>query len=407
MQATHQDIDLLGNWEGYTVHSIRTPQNQKRPTRIDLQPRRGWWGGCSRCGCTGCEYHDRTTRVIRDLPVFGQPVELRVVVRRVVCPVCGPSRESIPWLDPYSRVTTRLAETVCRMAEIMTIKDVAKTFLLAWHTVKNIHKRYLKRILEPIDLNGVTELLIDEFAIQKGHRYATVVVDATRKRVLWVGRGRSRASIRPFFELLGEQRLEIKAVALDMSSAYINEIADQCPQARVIFDHFHVIARYGREVIDRVRVDVANRYRHDPVQRKLIKGSRWLLLRNPANITRAGDRRQLNDLLEVNKELSSVYIMKEHLNQLWKFSDQIAARAWWYQWYRMAIDSQIASLITFAKNLSVHVEGLLAHTMYRLNTGVLEGMNNKIKVIKRVAYGFRDDEYFFLRIRHAFPGNRR
>lgn len=407
MQATHKDIDLLGNWEGYSVHSIRIPKNQKRKIRIDLQPKHGWWGGCSRCGCTGCEYHDRTTRIVRDLPVFGQAVELRVVVRRVVCPACGPSRESIPWLDPYARVTTRLAETVCRMVDIMTIKDVAKTFLLAWHTVKNLHKRYLRCLLEPVDMSGVTELLIDEFAIQKGHRYATVVVDAVRKRVLWVGRGRSRASIRPFFELLGEQRFKIKAVALDMSSAYINEIAEQCPQAQVVFDHFHVIARYGRDVIDRVRVDAANRYRHDPVQRKLIKGSRWLLLRNPENISRPDDRRQLDELLEVNKELSLVYIMKEQLNHLWKFSDQIAARAWWHQWHHMAIESNIESLITFAKNLSVHVEGLLAHTRYRLNTGVLEGMNNKIKVIKRVAYGFRDDEYFFLRIRHAFPGNRR
>ena len=407
MQAIHQDIDLLGNWEGYRVRGIRVPVNQNRKIRVELHPKHGWWGGCSRCGCTGCDYHDRTTRVVRDLPVFGQAVELRVLVRRVICPVCGPSRESIPWLDSYARVTRRLADTVCRMAEIMTIKDVAKTFLLAWHTVKNIHKRYLTHLLEPVDLNGVTQLLIDEFAIQKGHRYATVVVDAVRKRVLWVGRGRSRASIRPFFELLGDQRHNIKAVALDMSSAYINEIAEQCPHAQVIFDHFHVIARYGREVIDRVRVDAANRYRHDPIQRKLVKGSRWLLLRNPSNITRPEDRQQLDELLEINKELSLVYIMKEHLNHLWRFEDRITARAWWHQWYRMAINSNIDALIKFARNLSVHVEGLLAHTRYRLNTGVLEGMNNKIKVIKRVAFGFRDDEYFFLRIRHAFPGVRR
>lgn len=407
MQATFQHIDVLGNWEGYSVHSIHIPQNRQRKIRVDLRPKHGWWGGCSRCGCTGCEYHDRTTRIVRELPAFGQPVELSVVVRRVVCPVCGPSRESISWLDPYARVTTRLAETVCRMADIMTIKDVAKTYLLAWHTVKNIHKRYLQRVLEPLDLSGVTQLIIDEFAIQKGHRYATVVVDAVRKRVLWVGRGRSRASIRPFFELLGEHRSKIEAVALDMSSAYINEIAEQCPQARVIFDHFHVIARYGHEVIDRVRVDAANRYRDDPFQRRLIKGSRWLLLRNPESITQQHERRQLDNLLEANRELALVYVMKDQLNQLWTHTDRIAARAWWYQWYRMAIDSGIKPLVRFARNLSVHVEGLIGYTRYRLTTGILEGMNNKIKVIKRVAYGFRDDEYFFLRIRHAFPGNRR
>jgi transposase len=300
VQATHQDIDLFGNWEGYTVVGVRVPQNPKRSIHIHLRPRHGWWGGCGQCGCTGCEYHDRTVRIVRDLPVFEHPVKLHVVVRRVVCPVCGPRREAIPWLDPYARVTTRLADTVCQMAEIMTIKDVSKRFSLAWHTVKNLHKGYLKRLMEPVDLSDVTQLIIDEFAIQKGHRYATVVVDALRKRVLWVGRGRSRVSIRPFFELLGEHRGNIEAVALDMSSAYINEIADQCPQAKVVFDHFHVIARYGHEVIDRVRVDAANRYRHDPVQRKLIKGSRWLLLRNPESIAREKDRHHLVDLLEMN-----------------------------------------------------------------------------------------------------------
>ena len=407
MQAVYQNIDLLGNWEGYTVHRIRFPKNRNRKIRIHLRPVYGWWGGCSRCGCSGCAYHDSSTRIIRDLPVFGQLVELYVTVRRVLCPACGPSREAISWLCPYSRVTNRLAQSVCVLAEVMTIKHVAQEYRLSWHTVKAIHKRHLKALLDPVDLRGVTQLLIDEFAIQKGHRYATVVVDALRKRVLWVGRGRSSDSIRPFFEQLGEYRANIEAVALDMSSAYINEITEQCPNAQVVFDHFHVIARYGHEVIDRVRVDAANRFRHDPDQRKLIKGSRWLLLRNPESITREKDRQHLDDLLSANKELAQVYIMKEHLNHLWHHTDQIAARAWWYQWYRLAIDSDIKPLIRFARNLAVHVEGLLSYTRYRLTTGVLEGMNNKIKVIKRVAYGFRDDEYFFLRIRHAFPGNRR
>jgi len=229
VQATHQDIDLLGNWEGYRVYGTRIPTNTNRPIEIHLKPAHGWWGGCSRCGCSGCSYHDRRIRTIRDLPVFGRTVELHVEIRRVLCPVCGPVQEAVPWLTRYNRVTNRLAEAICMLAEIMSIKEVAKFYRLAWHTVKEIHKRHLKQQLEPIDLSGVTQLLIDEFAIQKGHRYATVVVDAVQKRVLWVGRGRSRESIRPFFELLGDQRTNIEAVALDMSSAYINEIADQCP----------------------------------------------------------------------------------------------------------------------------------------------------------------------------------
>jgi len=339
--------------------------------------------------------------------VFERPVALHVEIRRVLCPVCGPVVEAVPWLRRHARVTNRLADSICMLAEILAIKHVARMYGLSWHTVKEIHKRHLKAVLEPVDLSQVTQLLIDEFAIHKGQRYATVVVDAQRKQVLWVGRGRSRESIRPFFELLGDRRTAIEAVAIDMNSAYINELAEQCPNATVIFDHFHIIARYGHEVIDRVRVDAANRYRHDPAQRRVIKGSRWLLLRNPESITRTEDRRRLDELLAANHEIATVYIMKDQLNQMWTHSDPVAARAWWYQWYRMAIESGIAPLIRFARNLATHLEGLVAYARYRLTTGVLEGMNNKIKVIKRVAYGFRDDEYFFLRIRHAFPGNQR
>jgi transposase len=131
---------------------VRVPQNPKRSIHIHLRPRHGWWGGCGQCGCTGCEYHDRTVRIVRDLPVFEHPVKLHVVVRRVVCPVCGPRREAIPWLDPYARVTTRLADTVCQMAEIMTIKDVSKRFSLAWHT-----EEPSQRISETVDGAGRLE----------------------------------------------------------------------------------------------------------------------------------------------------------------------------------------------------------------------------------------------------------
>lgn len=158
---------------------------------------------------------------------------------------------------------------------------------------------------------------MDEFAIQKGHRYATVFVDAIKKRVLWVGRGRTKEDIRPFFQLLGPQGCaRIKAVAMDMNSAYLEEVRAQCPQAQIVYDLFHVVARYGREVIDRVRVDEANRLRHEPKARTVVKGSRWLLLRNYGNIAKREDRVRLKELLEANKKLATVYILKDDLKHL-------------------------------------------------------------------------------------------
>ncbi|GAA3927017.1 helix-turn-helix domain-containing protein [Luteimonas lutimaris] len=139
--------------------------------------------------------HDRAIRRIRDLPVFEDPVELEVERLRLVCPRCGPRLEQLDWLDPHARVTRRLAESVARLCAVTSILQVARWFGLDWKTVKTIDFRHLERTLGPIDLAGVTVIAMDEFAIQKGHRYATVVVDSERKRVLWVGRGRSRADV--------------------------------------------------------------------------------------------------------------------------------------------------------------------------------------------------------------------
>jgi transposase len=289
---------------------------------------------------------------------------------------------------------------------VLPIKHVAEFFGLGWQTVKEIHKAWLKRHVGPPDFSGVTTLVMDEFAIQKGHRYATVVADAQTKRVLWVGRGRGRKEIRVFFELLGwENGRRIRAVAIDMNTAYELEIRKHCPNAQIVYDLFHVVAKYGREVIDRVRVDEANRLRSHKPTRNVVKGSRWLLLRNRENIERPEDLIRLDELLEANKALATVYVLKEDLKRLWKYRREASARRFWTQWYQRALDSGVKPLIVFAQRLAGYLQGIIAHCRWQLQTSLIEGINNKIKVIKRMAYGFRDDEYFFLRIRAAFPGN--
>ena len=256
-----------------------------------------------------------------------------------------------------------------------------------------------------VDVSGVEVIGMDEFAIQKGHRYATVIVEPSRRQVLWVGRGRGRKDIRPFFELLGKEgREKLQAVVMDMNGAYEQEVRSQCPQAQIVYDLFHVVAKYGREVIDRTRVDEAKRLRNDKVARKVVKGSRWLLLRNKENISNREDRVRLAELLAANRKLAKVYVMKEDLKHLWEYRYPGSARKFWRGWYNRAVRSRIAPLVKFAKALNNYIEGIIAHCRYRLHTSLIEGINNKIKVIKRMAYGFRDDEYFFLRIRAAFPG---
>lgn len=293
------------------------------------------------------------------------------------------------------------------LVRLMPVKQVAELLNLHWHTVKEIdHHRLAKDVPVP-DLNRVRRLIMDEFALHKGHRYATIVICADTQQVLWIGEGRSRADVRPFFEWLGPEICgQIEAVAMDMNTALDLEVQRHCPQAEVVYDLFHVIAKFGREVIDRVRVDQANALRSDKPARRVIKRSRWLLLRNQSNLSAEQDL-QLSELLAANQPLMTVYLLKQQLKDLWYAPDKKTARQRWKDWFKMAMDSDLKPVQIFAKRLKNYVEGIVSSARYRLNTSILEGMNNRIKVMKRMAYGYRDKDYFFLKIKAAFPGKAR
>jgi transposase len=403
--AQKHPISRLGGWEGYEVIEERIERRGEQPwCVIRLEPRPGVERCCSGCGQAVRSVHDRQLRRIRDLPLFDLAVELVVPRIRVACPGCGPKLERLPWLEPYARVTRRLGESVARLCQIASVRHVARFFGLDWKTVKDLDRAYLERTLGPVDLDGLEVIGLDEFALHKGHRYATVIVEPLRKRVLWVGRGRGREDVRPFFVLLGPERCrQLRAAIMDMHASYELEVRHHCPRAVVVYDLFHVVAKYGREVIDRVRVDRANALRGDRPHRKLVKGSRWLLLKNRDSL-RPGEDVQLDELLAANHDLFVVYVLRDALKALWDYRHPgYAARAW-RSWYRKALRSGIEPLRHFARRLRPYLAGILAHCRYPHGTNLIEGINNKIKVIKRIAYGFRDDAYFFLKIRAAFPG---
>lgn len=399
---------LLGGWDGYRVGTVgrfeASPDRPRPEVWIELHPT------AERLRCSGCleesaATHDVTERWVRDLPLLDAETRLLVHRRRVACPRCGPKLEHVDWLDRYARVTRRLGDSVARLCQVLPVKHVAEFFGLGWDAVKAIDKAYLTHTLGPVDLSGVEVIAMDEFSLRKGHKYATVVVDPRSKRVLWVGRGRTREDIRPFFELLGEQGCRaIKAVGMDMSLAFEEEVKLHCPQAVVVYDLFHVVAKYGRDVINRVRVDEANRVRTDKKARKVVKGARWLLLRNAENLQGRDERIRLRELLVANRALLVVYLLKDDLKHLWTYRYPAAALRFWKDWYARAMRSRIEPLKRFARRLKTRVAGILAHCRWPLHTSLLEGINNRIKVMKRMAYGFRDHNYFFLKIRAAFPG---
>ena len=165
-----------------------------------------------------------------------------------------------------------------------------------------------------------------------------------------------------------------------------------------------MVAKYGRELVDRVRADEANRLGADSHARRVVKGSRWLLLRNRENVTRETDQARLRELLAANGALMITYVLKDDLKELWNCRHEGYARRFWLGWYGWAMRSGVEPLKAFARKLRGYLPGLLAHCRYPLHTSIPEGINNKIKVIMRMAYGFRDDEYFLLKIRAVLPG---
>lgn len=396
------DIACLPFWEGFSVSHFNRLAGA---VWITLRADPAAAMVCSGCGAHCWQVHETVWRTVRDMPMVGDALWLRVPLRRLRCERCGTRTERVAWLERYARVTRRLAQFVALWCQKLPVAHVCKLSGLHWETVRSIERAYLESELAALPPAQPVRLVMDEFALFKGHRYATVVLDADTRQVLWVGEGRSREALRPFFIWLGIERCQaIKAVAMDMNTAFDLEVQLHCPNARVIYDLFHVIAKYGREVIDRVRVDEANRLKHDRPMRRVVKRSRWLLLRNRDNIP-ATEQPKLDDLLAANKALMTAYVMKASLKELWQPSTPWQWRRAWRNWLTMAYDSQIEPLRKFANKLKAYWRGILARVRWPMHTGQLEGINNRIKVMKRMAYGYRDSAFFFLKIKAAYPGN--
>lgn len=370
---------------------------------IILAPAEGAWPICSVCGQEGGRMHMYGTRRVRDLNLAHARVDLVVPNRKLRCAGCDTIRtEGHDFLAPYRRHTLRFEQYVADLCRHAPIQQVADHVGLSWHAVKEIDKRRLQREVGTPCYDGLRLLAVDEVAVHKGHTYLTTVLDLETGRIVWVGKGRTEATLAGFFaELTPEQRKSIEAVASDMASGFRNAIENACPHAAQVYDLFHVVAKYGREVVDVVRLEEAKK--QDEAGRKLIKGSRYLLLKNAPNLV-GSQRKTLRELLKANENLNTVYVLKDQLKRIWEYKHPAWARKALDQWCALAQESGIVPLATFARNLLRHTNGILNHCRYPINTGRLEGINNKIKVIKRQAYGFRDDAYFILKIKGAFPG---
>ena len=365
---------------------------------------------CSACGSDEVWDQGGVERTFRAVPIGSKPVLLQLKVPVVMCFDCGKVRQvKLGFADPKKHYTRAFERYALDLSRHMTIQDVAKHLKVGWDTVKDIQGRALQRRFGKPNLHKLKKIAIDEIAISKGHRYLTVVLDLVSGAVVFVGDGKGVDSLKPFWRRLRRARARIVAVATDMSKAYIRAVRDNLPKAVHVFDHFHVIKLFN-EKLTAFRRELYRQLTNE-AERKILKGTRWLLLKNPENLDpERNEWERLHEALQLNAPLATVYYLKEDLRQIWTQANLRAARRVLRDWIARARASDIRMLIQFADTLEEYQEGILAYYKYPISTGPLEGTNNKIKTMKRQAYGFRDHEFFKLKIlglhetKHALVG---
>jgi len=370
-------------------------------SHIQLQPDQRFQPICHGCGKRAVGVHSWTQRKVRDLSMAATRLWVTCQYRKVFCPQCQGIRiEDLELFHPYLRVTLRLARYIYQLCQMMTVSEVARHLDLDWKTVKNIDKFYLERDYGQPDLNGLRILAVDEISIRKGHSYLTIVLDYLSGRVLFVGNKRKAKTLKRFFnQLRTGQRKRIEAVAMDMWDPFIKAVKDKLPRAKIVFDLFHVVANFGR-VIDKVRN--SEYHKASKQDKSVYKGAKYLLLKNRKNIRRQSHRQQLKELLALNQKINTVMILKEKLKHIWTYRSRTWAGKALDQWCNLARSIKNRSVNTFVRMLERHRYGIINHCDYAIHTGKIEGVNNKIKVIKRKAYGFHDLRYFTLKIYQAF-----
>jgi len=366
-----------------------------------------------RCPCCGSDQvwaQGGVERTFRTLPIGAKPVLLQFKVPRVRCFDCDRVRQiKLGFADPKKHYTRAFERYVLELSQHMTIQDVAEHLQVSWDTVKDIQARSLQKRFGKPKLHKLQQIAIDEIAIGKGHHYLTVVLNLLTGAVVFVGDGKGAEALTPFWRRLRRSRAQITAVATDMSAAYIRAVRDNVPRAVHVFDHFHVI-KLVNDKLSALRRELYHQL-SSAAERKLLKGTRWLLMKNPENLDpERNEQQRLEEALRLNAPLATAYYLKEDLRQIWSQPNKRTARRVFRDWLARARASGIGRLMQLADRLASYQEGILAYYDYPISTGPLEGTNTKIQVMKRQAYGFRDREFFKLKIlgihetKHALVG---
>jgi len=367
---------------------------------ISIVPKPGTGFRCSECGEGALIAYDyKDARRIRDFPMHGRRVDLDVTLARVQCAACGATAvQGLDWLEPYARMTMRYERYVAALCSLMPATDVAEHEGLDKSTVYRIDKKWLERREALRPAQPVERLGIDEIAIRKGHKYATVFYDLDRREVIGMIPHRRERGVSRFFRRWGKENCKrVRAVCMDLWAPFLNSVRRHLKNADVVFDKFHVY-HYLSDAIEAVRRN--EQQLADEKGSSLIKGTRWLWLKGRQSLTRS-QKTTLAEIMKVNRRLCRAYVLKEDFEAFYASGSAEEAAQFLKGWTKRCTQSNLLPFIALAKRLTRWSAGILMYFTHRITNGISEGINNLIKVIKRRSYGFHDFNYFCLKILDA------
>lgn len=376
---------LLRHLVGIPDLFVRSVEIEGQDLLIEVTPR---WRKprCGRCEQGAPGYDRARERRWRHLGLGEIRLSLCYAPRRVACPACGIRTEQIPWAEAGSRFTRDFEEMVAYLTRVTDKTQVTRLMAIAWRTVGSIVKRVVARKQDPERLSDLRWIGIDEFSHRKGQRYITLVVDHVKRRVVWAAKGRDSATIRRFFDELGpEGRASIEGVTTDMATWFLKAVRENIPHAEVVIDRFHV-QKLATDALDEVRRIQQRTTRGTPLGRTIFR-SRFALLKNHGDLN-AKQRMKLSEIEKTNKPLFRAYLLKEGLAAALDYRQPKRAERALREWMAWAARSRLAPFVRTGRTIRKHLDGILAYIKGRMTNGLVEGINNRMRMVARRAFGF-------------------
>lgn len=400
-------LNSIEKHKGFVYDNVSWSETDPEKTLlIQVLPRVGSKGYCSGCGTRGTTYDTMKPRRFQFIPLWGIIVFLVYSMRRIDCKACGVTIEMVPWADGKKRMTKSFGWFLATWAKRLSWKETAEAFHTSWDTVYRAVEAAVDWGRKHVDLSDIKAIGVDEIMWRRGHEYLTLVyqIDSHCKRLLWIGQHRSEATIKGFFTWFTVERAQkLEFICSDMWKPYLKVIAKRASAAIHVLDRFHIMA-YFSKAIDEVRADEVRRLKEEGKE-PVLKGSRWSWLKRPENLT---DKQEatLADLVKMNLRTVKSYILKEDFQNFWTYQYPKSAARFLDQWCFRAMRSKIEPMKKVAKTLRNHRELLINwfHAKGHISSGVVEGMNNKVKVTTRKAYGFRTYKAIQIALYHNLGG---